>query len=58
MPAFIETDTYNHTTTPEEPVTNEEIQDVLDALDVDVTVNDGTRITAGLYNQIAAAINS
>jgi len=58
VPAFIETDTYNHTTTPEETVTNEEIQDVLDALDVDVTVNDGTRITAGLYNQIASAINS
>ena len=56
--SFRETDVYNTNILPGETVTNEEIQAVVDALQMNRTIDDGDAITAELYNAIETAINS
>lgn len=56
--AFKNTDYYKDTTTPASIITNEEFQAVIDALNINVTLGDGSAIAASIFENIKNAINT
>jgi len=56
--AFKDTDYYKDTTTPASIITNEEFQAVIDALNINVTLGDGSAIAASIFDKIKNAINA
>ena len=56
--AFKNTDYYKDTTTPASIITNEEFQAVIDALNINVTLGDGSAIAASIFENIKNAINA